>query len=318
MAGYDNYKGLCVGGAKYDALAKDVNIRNTVSYMLNRCQEMFKLNNLPESMPEREIKRILFTNGNIFITKHEGELYGFWGAPGGVPDAYYMPTEYIVANPYLKLSKAYKIGEEGILIRNDSLMRGLLPLLNKYCSQLVENELTLNNVEILTRAMLVFTADKDNDIPEIKNYLKSLQDGKLAAVGTEKILNKNGTVEVQPGASGSSNIIASLIQLEQYLKGSLWNELGLNSNWNAKHENITSSENMLNDDALLPLYDDMLNNWTIGFNEVNKMYGTNITVERSSSWEDNEEEKEMMTEQLTENDNQELKEEDKTNEKETD
>ena len=146
--------------------------------------------------------------------------------------------------------------------------------------------------------MLVFTADKDNDIPEIKNYLKSLQDGKMAAIGTEKILSKNGTVEVQPGSQASPNIIRSLIELEQYLKGSMWNELGLNSNWNAKHENITSSENMLNDDALLPLYDDMLNNWQEGFDEVNKMFGTNITVERNSSWEDNEIEKEALENQL--------------------
>ena len=78
----------------------------------------------------------------------------------------------------------------------------------------------------------------------------------------------------------------------------MWNELGLNSNWNAKHENITSSENMLNDDALLPLYDDMLNNWQEGFDEVNKMFGTNITVERNSSWEDNEIEKEALEDQL--------------------
>ena len=297
MNNYDIYKGLSIN-YKYDTSNKENNIKNHIAYMINRCHQMFRLNNLPETMPEREIKRMLITNGNIFVTEHQNELYGFVGAPGGVPNAYYMPTEYIVANPYLNISKAYKIGIDGVLIRNDSLMRGLLPLISKYSTQLVENELTLYNVEILTRAMLVFTADKDNDIPEIKNYLKSLQDGKMAAIGTEKILSKNGTVEVQPGSQASPNIIRSLIELEQYLKGSMWNELGLNSNWNAKHENITSSENMLNDDALLPLYDDMLDNWQEGFDEVNKMFGTNITVERNSSWEDNEIEKEALEDQL--------------------
>lgn len=272
----------------YDPKNKNLNTRNLMGYMMNRCMQMFQIDGLPDTMPERIVKMKLLQFGNTFITQHEGELYALNGGFGGIPDYNYQPTEYIVANPYLDISKSYNIKDDGVLIRNDSMNMGLLPLISKYASMMVENELTIYDIEILSRAMLVFLADKDNDIPEVKKYIKSLIDGDLVAIGTEKILTKNGTVDVQPGATTSAQIITNLIELQQYLKGSFWNDIGLNANWNAKRANITESETLLNDQALFPLYDDMKECWSKGFKDVNEKYGTNIIVTPSSSWAINE------------------------------
>ena len=42
----------------------------------------------------------------------------------------------------------------------------------------------------------------------------------------------------------------------------------------------------MNEDALLPLVDDMLKCRKDGLEKINKMYGTNITVDLSSSWKE--------------------------------
>lgn len=294
MAGNYEYKALKLSNLMYDPENKVKNINDTVGYMLDRSRRMFKWTGLPDTIPERNLEIMLQRFGHVFITKVNGELYALHGSYGGQPNAYYEPTEYIAPNPYLKgVKDKYIIGKDGVLLRNDTLMIGMLPLFSKYATLMVENELTIADVEILARAMLVITADKENDIEEVQKFINSLKAGKLLAIGTEKIMTKNGTVEVQPGATSSANIITQLIELQQYLKGSWWNEIGLNSNWNAKHENITSSENLLNDDGLLPLYDDLKECRQLAIDEINEMFGTSISIDSDSSWKNNEIETEL-------------------------
>jgi len=76
----------------------------------------------------------------------------------------------------------------------------------------------------------------------------------------------------------------------QYTKASWFNELGLNANYNMKRESINSDESQLNDDALLPLVDDMLNCRRLAAEKVNAMFGTSISVDFASSWQDNQQE----------------------------
>ena len=55
-----------------------------------------------------------------------------------------------------------------------------------------------------------------------------------------------------------------------------------------KRESINSNEAQLNDDMLLPLIDDMLKNRQDALDKVNNMFGTDISVEFNSAWEDNQ------------------------------
>ena len=53
-----------------------------------------------------------------------------------------------------------------------------------------------------------------------------------------------------------------------------------------KREAINDAESGMNEDSLLPLVDDMLENRKRGVEKINKMFGTNITVELDSSWKE--------------------------------
>ena len=85
-----------------------------------------------------------------------------------------------------------------------------------------------------------------------------------------------------------SGTLTNLIEYHQYIKASLFNELGLNSNYNMKRESINSNESQLNDDMLHPLIDDMLKEREEGIARVNELFGTNITVKFAGAWESNE------------------------------
>lgn len=279
-------------GKYVDFTDKEQQVRYYVHTMLRRMMKAIKLKGLPETIPERNVKLQLFCNGNIVITdKDLPGLYSFTGGWGGEPNAYYLPTQYIVANPYLKYNKVLTIGEDCVMIKNDSMYQGLLPMFNRYATLLVENDITIKIAEINSRLTSLISSDDDVAYNSAVEYLKKVEKGELGIIAESPFLNG---IKTQPVTSaGYSNFITQLIELEQYWKASWFNDIGINANYNMKREAIGANESQMNSDSLLPLIDDMFDCWAEGFNEVNEKYGTNITVEFDSSWANRQEQEEL-------------------------
>ena len=252
-----------------------------VFYMLNRTQVMFDYENLPETIPARNLEIMLQLNGNVFFTKVEGKYYVFTGGLGGEPDVYYEPTIYTVANPALNFSKNLKIDEDGVLIRSDSYGVGLLPMFQKYAALLAENEITMRIADINNRIPFLLSAADDRTKASAEKFLKDVADGKLGVISDNAFLEslKSVSTTVQ-----NSIRLTDLIEFEQYLRAGWFNDLGINANYNMKRESISPDEAQLNDDALLPYVDDMLECRRIGIEKVNNMYGLDISVNLASSW----------------------------------
>lgn len=289
--------GLLGGSPDYDFADKSLCTRQHIAYMLNRTQSMFRWEGLPNTIPERSLELFLQTNGNVCFYRHDGDLYVFTGGMGGEPDVYYMPTVYTIANPALKLSKTLKIGSECIVMSNDSLYLGLIPLYTRYALGMTENELSMRLAIINTRIVDLISAPDDRTKASAEKYLSDIEDGKQGVIAENAFLEG---IRAQPyGTTANSNALTNLIEMEQYLKASWFNELGLNANYNMKRESLNSSESQMNNDALLPLVDDMLKCREQAIKKVNEMFGTDISVSLASSWEDNEEEIELEHEQVS-------------------
>ena len=281
---------------------KGAAVNSYVLYYLARLQSMFKYEGLPDTIPAKWLEHYLLVNGScVFIMDGKDDLIVTTGGWGGLPDRYYIPTEYIVSNPYVKeeTRKTYTIGEDCVLIRNDVYAQGIMPLLMRYCSQLVENDVTMNVADILARATLTITALTDTDRQSVEQWFKKIRKGELGAIGELPAMagNQDRSVNIQPFQSTASTL-TDLIEYHQYLKAGLYNELGLNSNYNMKRESINSNESQLNDDMLHPLIDDMLKMRREALEQVNEMFGTNITVDFDSAWKDNEIENEVAIEAM--------------------
>lgn len=269
----------------YDFTNKKKSVGIYIAYMLARTQQMFKWNNLPDTIPQRHLELFLQKNGNVCITKVNDKLYAFTGGMGGEPDPYYMPTLYTVANPSLNFNKSLKIGEECIVIPNDSLYLGLLPMFRRYATQLCENDISMNILDIITRIQALLSAPDDRTKAAAEKYLNDIQVGKLGVIGETAFFDG---IKVSPFAAHNNDQMTNLIEYHQYLKASWFNDLGLQANYNMKRESINSNEAQLNEDALLPLIDNMLLSRREACDKINAMFGTDISVELSSSWEDNQ------------------------------
>ena len=262
-----------------------------IRYMLSRTQSMFRYEGLPETIPARIFELLLQVNGYAGIFKYKDELYAMFGSLGGEPDYNYMPTIFTVSNPALNYSANLRINQDCIIVKNDSMYTGLLPLFRKYGTALLENELSMNLVSIMTRVQSLISASDDRVKESANLYLKRVFDGDLGIIGDLSMMEN---LKVQPYANnGTNQQIKNLIEYEQYLKASEFNEIGLDANYNMKRETLTDSENAMNRDALRPLIDDMMECRREGVKAINAMFGTNISVSLASAWEDNEKELEL-------------------------
>lgn len=260
-------------------------------YMFTRTQSMFVYEGLPDTIPVQWLEQYLQRNGSCCIAEHEGKLYALLGNAGGEYDEYYQPTIYVVANPWLNLSKTFKIGEDCVYCRNDYDALGLNPLICRYAGLMTENLLTVRLADINMRMMNLLSAPDDNTLQSTKQYLKDLEEGKLGVVGETPFFEG---LKLQSKNLGSGDYMIQFIELQQYLKGSLYNELGINANFNMKREALSGQELAMNDDALMPLIDDMLKQRRAMCDNLNQMFGLNVSVDYGSTWHSNVVEKQLV------------------------
>lgn len=266
-----------------------------ILYMLARTQSMFDYEGLPDTIPARNLEIMLQLNGNVFFTDKPGDYYVFTGGLGGEPDVYYEPTIYTVANPALKYSAELKIGEDGILIRSDSYGIGLLPMMQKYSALMVENEFTMRIADINARIAFLLSASDDRTEKSAKLFLERIVNGEMGVITDSAFLE---SLKVNNAGTDNSIRMTDLIEYQQYLKAAWFNELGLNANYNMKRESISPNEAQLNDAALLPLVDDMLESREKALKEINEKYGLDIKVKLDSSWM-NEQNKQLFIQEPT-------------------
>lgn len=278
---------------KFITKEKDLLIASHIQYMINKTISMFEYKGLPETIPQRELELIIQMARFGIVTKDTttDKLFVFYGGLGGMPNEYFQPTQAIVNNPYLRFNDVLKLDDyikkdaNAVIIWNDKAHVGLYPLFRKYAELLSECEITMRYLLINKRFMNLVTADDDNTKTSLDEMFKDVEDGVgFGVVITKSLLGDSSIGSVDTGNTKMGNDLKDVIESYQYLKGSWFNELGLNANYNMKRESINESESDMNEDALLPMIDNMLISRQDAVKQINEMFGTNISVELSSSW----------------------------------
>lgn len=293
----------------YDFNNKERNVNYYMQTLLNKTLTMFKYTGLPDSIPEKDLELILQQRGYGIITEHNGELLALWGGDAPPLNPYYTSKKITIANPWSDITKTYTFDEDCILIKNDPLGLGIMDIINKYASLLAECDITTKLALVNFRAIFAITAEDDNQYQSALEFLKNMENGDQGVILSNAF--KDG-ITTQPYCNGSNNYMTQIIEMTQYIKGSFYQEIGLNSNYNMKRERLSASESGLNEDVLRPLVDSMFEERQKFLDEVNKMYGTNITIEFDSSWKQYNDEEIDETNELNSDEDTDIDIEDET------
>lgn len=263
--------GICDFKANYDFYYK---------WLLSKTASCFYLKNLPDTLNEYYIKSCLLVDGDICITDFNDKLYACIGAPGGKPDAYYKPTVYTVANPVLG-SKVVVDGDSGVILYNTPtdayISGGLNGLLSQTATLLADNIISINCCQINSRVAALVSADSKSQALEAENVMKSIYAGHPYKVIPADLIEK---INVNPiSTSNVSQTISELVELHNYIISNYFQAIGIKANDIRKKSHVLQDEIDVQNDYLQISILEILTSWQAGFDKVNAMYGTDISVE---------------------------------------
>ena len=268
----------------YQITNKENSLYDFTLSILNRTLGMFEYSNLPETLPQVEIEKRLQTKGHATIYQYKNNLYVATGSLNGQELSPYNEPTYVNINvPAFNLSQRLEIGKQCVVIYNDDMKTGLLDTIIKHGTLMVENEITMLLSTYNARIQTLISAGTDQTINDAQKYLSQIIDGNLGIIGENAFFSDLKTHNAQ---SAAKQDLSQLIQLQQFYKSDLYNELGLSSLNNMKKERMNIDEVNANNDNIYPYVDGMLRNRMEGIKMVNKLFNGNIEVDFSSTWKD--------------------------------
>lgn len=271
--------------------------------LLNRVINMFTWGNLPDTIDEQVMNFWLFVTGRVVFTEFNGKLYALNGNYGGYPNEYYLPTEFVVANPILG-NKIVKLDIDGVAMFNSDtdkyptqgLVGGLYPILTLTANMLADCVVTISSALKNGRVQTAFLCKDDTVRIAGEKVLQQLYNGNPAVMIDDTILNCISPIKMADNASVAT-ILQQTVETYQFWFANFYNSIGVNANFNMKRERLNTAEVNINDSALFVNVINMLNNRQQALEKINKMFGTNITVKISEEWKDLTETEEPPTEE---------------------
>ena len=250
--------------------------------LLNICLDIFKYNNLPKSLPTREIESNLMLTGHCFIFPYKGDLittvtsiYGF--------DKYYNPTLATYAQAVIGSRSNLNIDDYAIIYNNslkDNVLNipadaSLLTFIQRYARMLADIEATVNIYTVNMRLTSIPVATSDNAKSSLHNFFDMLKLGKNEIVVDTPIIESFRNVEIT--SNKTSDTLTDLLQCRDKILEMFYRDIGVRFR-NNKRGNMTEEEVESDTQVLLISLDDMLEERKRGVELVNDKYGTNISV----------------------------------------
>lgn len=271
---------LLQGNLNYSIENKRTNELSIINNVLNKTLGMFSYENLPSTLPPEEIEKILQTNGKVFIFDYEGNIVAVKiDLLYDDVDIYGRPLK---GNIYLQDKKEFITVNlsDGVLISNDYLGLGMLPVLKKYSKFINESELTLYITNIWKRASKLISASDDLTLNSARTFINKMEQGEIGIISTNPIIDSLNV----SNESVTTVSMGDLIQYDNYFKSLLFNEIGLSYNKQMKKERLITSEVEQDQDTNKPVIENMLACRIMGIEKVNRKFNLNITADISESW----------------------------------
>lgn len=229
----------------------------------------------------------LILDGSICVTDFDDRLYACIGNPGGEPDEYYKPTIFTVSNPILG-SKQVKDGIDGIIIYNTAIDsfaytghsfifdNGLYNLISQTATLLADNIISINCNQINSRVLAFVTADSESQAVAGEAIMKRMYAGKPYQILRSDLIDKINVNPLNTSSVGTN--LTQLVELHNYIIANFFQSIGIKSNNVMKRERLINSEIDSQNDYLKISLLEILTSWQAGFDKVNDLYGTDISV----------------------------------------
>ena len=252
--------------------------------LFNTMLEMFEWQNLPDTIPKRFLENILHTTGEVFISRINDKLIASHGTLSGEVDEYGLGTECIAVCP-----RGEAQGKRGIDIaygiNNDSATPDML--IYWIAHLLAESDKSIKLNVIYSRLLKIPKVATDKDKAMFEEILKKVMDGEPKAFASSDSLDLELGAGTETFELTDANKIDKLPYLTQFFEDCLkrfYNFYGQPMQNQNKRAQSISDEIHGQDSVSFILPMQMLKCRQALCEEVNRIFGTDISVDFSPVW----------------------------------
>lgn len=258
--------------------------------LLNICLSMFKYNNCPETIPEREIALNIIMLGYCIFMKKNGlpyvvpsTLYNEQKSP------YYYPKSAVYAQPALgsanldigancEIIYCNKLQANAFMLPTDG---GLLTFIQRYARMLADIESTINIYTVNCRLTSFPTAANDNVKNSIERLFQKVTLGRRGVISDNAIVEQFRNIDI--GTSINRDGINDLLIARDKILEMFYRDIGIKM-YNPKKAQVNEEELESNNQLLVVNTSEMIDTQNEGFINVNKFLGTDMNVEMSDAF----------------------------------
>lgn len=256
-----------------------------INLLWNTLLDMFDYENLPDTIPKRFLETILHSTGEVFVSKINDKLIASHGTLSGQVDEYGLGTECIAVCPTGDAS-----GERGVDIaygiNNDTATPDMLVYWIAHLLAETDKSIKLN--VIYSRLLKIPKVSNEKDKGMFEEIIKKVMDGEPRAFASSNALD----LELGSGSETfeltDANKIDKLPYLTQFFEDCLkrfYNFYGQPMQNQNKRAQSISDEIHGQDSVSFIIPIQMLRCRQALCAEINRIFGTDISVKFSPVWE---------------------------------
>ena len=241
-------------------------------------RSLFEWENLPNNMDERWIEKYLFTSGKCIFYKDPvmGYMVAGLAQQGGI-NCYGDPTSvWPVAENYTYNGEKLVNGENCYVIRNNDLMLPNFPIIRHYAYKLCNIDRAIDtNVEAVKTPIIVRCSEKQK--LSLKNAINQRKDNE-PVIWASDLADINEMVDT---LTTNAPIVFPQLQTQKHMiLNEVFTDLGINNANMDKRERMVANEVEANNEQVKACEDVMLKSRQQACKEINRIFGTNISVKR--------------------------------------
>ena len=248
-------------------------------YLFATAMTMFKYDGLPDNVRPEDLERMLLENGELIFTKWNDEFYIFQFTGAGRQNYLGEWDSYQVNNPYVNCNRVFT-DKDAVRIRNTDNSVSLSGMLDMYSELLSESYITLNMSDVNARLNFLISAGDNATKASAELFLKQVYDGKQGIIGSQPLLE---SLSVNPLAEHRD--FQSVIELNKFYYSDFFQKIGLTNLYNNIHDRISATETEFTATSIYPFVDNMKKNREAAVEKINQLFGLDVSVEFTSSWD---------------------------------
>ena len=258
--------------------ASSTNYKTFYQYRTNQLLEymmrLFTWRGLPESIPAHEIDIYLYLYGRCGINKARlnDDLLAVVPEWTGCTNYLDIPKTYTWCTP-IQSGQCY-IGKTGVLIDNTLLHNSSYPLIHTTASRLAHIDSTIICALVNGRDNVAIKASTQKFAADAEAYQRQKYNGIPSFIVDRGF----STIEIDDLKTQNTMNIRELLDSQQLILSEFYETIGINKTVE-KRERLITAEAAANEQLLKLNINNMFMCRVKGAEEINKMFGTQITVE---------------------------------------